>query len=194
MKKTQFFHNMLKAVRPENHPLIYWMKNKLVLLSIIDIVIIFWMAWYESHIQYESLLEVEYDVLSKMGLPTIPLNETIYNTIIIAIVVNIIVLIIESLKRDNRKYQRVDFAIVLIYFFLIMSCMLWGGIYISSRMQSGIINEYNPLFRFPIWVVGKELFTKAFTVTRIYVSLCIIHECVCFSYLYLCINKYNSKD
>ena len=70
-----------------------------------DIVIIFWMAWYESHIQYESLLEVEYDVLSKMGLPTIPLNETIYNTIIIAIVVNIIVLIIESLKRDNRKYQ-----------------------------------------------------------------------------------------
>ena len=152
------------------------------------------MAWYESHIQYESLLEVEYDVLSKMGLPTIPLNEIIYNTIIVAIVVNIIILISEFLKRNNKKCKKADLNITLIYFFLIMSCMLWGGIYISSRMQSGIINEYNPLFHFPIWVVGKELFTKAFTVTRIYVSLCIIHECVCFSYLYLCINKYNSKE
>lgn len=162
-------------------------NNKIVILSIFDIAIVFWILWYESGIQYEPLLEVEYNILSGMGLPTIPLSEAVYNTIIVAIVVNMIVLIIESKKRYKRKNNKNDLIVAFIYFLLIMSFMLLGSFYISSRIHSGIINEYNSLFRFPIWIIGKELFTSIVTVTRLYLSLCIIHLFVCSFYIYLCI-------
>ena len=138
-------------------------------------------------LKYEPLLEVEYNILSGMGLPTIPLSEAVYNTIIVAIVVNMIVLIIESRKRYIRKCKKDDLIIAFIYFLLIMSFMLLGSFYISSRIHSGIINEYNSLFRFPIWIIGRDLFISVVTVTRLYLSLCIIHLCVCSFYIYLCI-------
>jgi Ni,Fe-hydrogenase I cytochrome b subunit len=155
------------------------------ILSIFDIAIVFWILWYEGGIQYEPLLEEEYNILSRMGLPTIPLSEAVYNTIIVAIVANMIVLIIESKKRYKRKYNKNDLIVAFIYFLLIMSFMLCGSFYISSRIHSGIINEYNSLFRFPIWIIGKDLFTNVVTVTRLYLSLCIIHLCVCFISIYV---------
>ena len=165
------------------------LNNKIVILSIFDIAIFFWILWYEGCIQYEPLLEEEYNILSGMGLPTIPLSEAVYNTIIVAIVVNMIVLVIESKKRYKRKYNKNDLIVAFIYFLLIMSFMLLGSFYISSRIHSGIINEYNSLFRFPIWIIGRDLFTNVITVTRLYLSLCIIHLCVCLFYIYLCIPR-----
>ena len=162
-------------------------NNRIVILSVFDIAIVFWILWYEGRIQYEPLLEVEYNILSEMGLPTIPLSEAVYNTIIVAIVVNMIVLVIESRKRYNRKCRKNDLIIAFMYFSLIMSFMLLGSFYISSRIHSGIINEYNLLFRFPIWIIGRDLFISVVTVTRLYLSLCIIHLCVCSFYIYLCI-------
>lgn len=164
-------------------------NHMILILCVFDIAIVFWILWYEGRIQYEPLLEEEYNILSRMGLPTIPLSETVYNTIIVAIVVNMIVLIIESKKRHKRKYNKSDLTIAFTYFTLIMSCMLWGSFYISSRIHSGIINEYNSLFRFPIWIIGRDLFTNVITVTRLYLSLCIIHLCVCLFYIYLCIPR-----
>ena len=168
-------------------------NNKIVILCVFDVAIIFWIVWYESRIQYEPLLEVDYNMLLEMKLPTIPLSEAVYNTIIVAIVVNIIVLIIESSKRRKRKYKKNDLTIALIYFFLIMLFMLWGSFYISSRIHSGIINEYNSLFRFPICIIGKDLFISFFTVTRLYMSLCVIHMCVCLFYIYFCVHSCRSS-
>ena len=162
-------------------------NNRIVILSVFDIAIVFWILWYEGCIQYEPLLEVEYNILSEMGLPTIPLSEAVYNTIIVAIVVNIIVLVIESRKRYTGKCRKDDLIVAFLYFLLIMSFMLLGSFYISSRIHSGIINEYNLLFRFPIWIIGRDLFISVVTVTRLYLSLCIIHLCVCSFYIYLCI-------
>ena len=53
-------------------------NNRIVILCVFDIAIVFWILWYESGIQYEPLLEVEYNILSGMGLPTIPLSEAVY--------------------------------------------------------------------------------------------------------------------
>ena len=80
-------------------------NNRIVILCLFDIAIALWIVWYEGRIQYEPLLETEYNILLEMGLPTIPLSEAVYNTIIVAIVVNMIVLIIESKKRHKRKYK-----------------------------------------------------------------------------------------
>ena len=164
-------------------------NNRIVILCVFNIAITLWIVWYEGRIQYEPLLETEYNLLLEMGLPTIPLSEAVFNTIIVAIVVNMIVLIIESRKRYIRKCKKDDLIIAFIYFLLIMSFMLCGSFYISSRIHSGIINEYNSLFRFPIWIIGRDLFISVVTVKRLYLSLCIIHLCICLFYLYLCIDK-----
>jgi hypothetical protein len=164
-------------------------NNRIVILCVFDIAIALWIVWYEGRIQYEPLLETEYNILLEMGLPTIPLSEAVYNTIIVAIVINMIVLIIESRKRYNRKCGKNGLIIAFAYFLLIMSFMLLGSFYISSRIHGGIINEYNSLFRFPIWIIGKDLFISVVTITRLYLSLCIIHLCICLFYLYLSIDK-----
>ena len=38
-------------------------NNRIVILCVFDIAIVFWILWYESGIQYEPLLEVEYNIL-----------------------------------------------------------------------------------------------------------------------------------
>ena len=164
-----------------------YLLNKIAVLCVFDIAIVFWIIWYEGRIQYEPLLEQEYSVLSEMGLPTIPLSEVIYNTIITAIVINMIVIVFESRKLRHKKFQKYDLAIAFAYFSLIMFCMLCGCFYISSRTHGDIINEFNPLFRFPIWVIGKEVFTGAVTVPKLYLSLCVIHWFICSFYAYMCI-------
>ena len=54
-------------------------NHMILILCVFDIAIVFWILWYEGRIQYEPLLEEEYNILSRMGLPTIPLSETVYN-------------------------------------------------------------------------------------------------------------------
>ena len=170
------------------------LKNRIVILSVFDIAIIFWIAWYESRIEYERLLENEYNILSEMGLPTIPLCEVIYNTIIVAIVVNMIVSVLELRRIRKKKLVKHDLMIAFTYFSLIVFCMLWGSFYLSSRICSGIINESNTLFRLPIWLFGEESFTNVVTVQKLYMLLCIIHLSICFYYMFLCFHKINVID
>ena len=113
-----------------------YLLNKIAVLCVFDIAIVFWIIWYEGRIQYEPLLEQEYSLLSEMGLPTIPLSEVIYNTIITAIVINMIVIVFESRKLRHKKFQKYDLAIAFAYFSLIMFCMLCGCFYISSRTHA----------------------------------------------------------
>ena len=63
---------------------------------------------------------------------------------------------------------------------------MWVFLYIIKN-TCDIINEFNPLFRFPIWVIGKEVFTGAVTVPKLYLSLCVIHWFICSFYAYMCI-------
>ena len=162
----------------------YLINNRIALLSVFDVAIIIWIAWYEGGIKYEPLLEEQYDVLTEMGLPLIPLCDAIYNTIIIAIIVNIMVVLYEIISSYKRKYVEHEFVIAFIYFTLIMFCMLWGSFYISTRIYGYVISESNTLFRLPIWLFGKDLFTKIITVPSLYLSVCIIHLCMCLFYLH----------
>ena len=54
-------------------------KNRIALLCVLDVAIVIWIAWYERGIEYERLLDIQYEVLLDMGLPLIPLCETIYD-------------------------------------------------------------------------------------------------------------------
>jgi len=101
-------------------------NNRIVILCVFDIAIALWIVWYEGRIQYEPLLETEYNILLEMGLPTIPLSEAVYNTIIVAIVINMIVLIIESRKRYNRKCGKNGLIIALHIFSLLCRLCYWG--------------------------------------------------------------------
>ena len=71
----------------------YLINNRIALLIEFNVAIIIWITWYEGGMEYEPLLEEQYEVLSDMGLPLIPLCDAIDNTIIIAIIVNIIVVL-----------------------------------------------------------------------------------------------------
>ena len=167
----------------------YLLTNRIVILSVFNLAVVFWIVWYEGHIQYEPLLELERGVLTEMGLPTVPLNEVIYNTIIATFAINMTVLVLELRRIRKRKMMKSDLSIAFTYFSLIMFCMLFGCLYISSRTHNDIINEYNSLFRFPIWIIGKDMFTSVVTVTRLYMSLCVIHLCISLFYIYYCIYR-----
>lgn len=171
------------------------LKNKLVILSVIDVAIIFWIAWYESQREYEPLLEIQYEVLSEMGLPLIPLCDIIYNTIIVGIVINTMVLLFELRRICKGMLDRYDMRITYMYLSLMMFSMLWGSSYISARIYGGVISESNSLFWFPIWAFGKELFTSVITATRLYMLVCFMHLSVCLFYLYImCVAQQNHGD
>ena len=156
-------------------------KNRIALLCVLDVAIVIWIAWYERGIEYERLLDIQYEVLLDMGLPLIPLCETIYDTMIVTITINMVVLLLEI----RRRY---------VYFSLIMFCMLWGSFYISTRIYGSVISESNTLFRLPIWLFGKELFTSIFTAPSLYLSVCFIHLCICLFYLHLCVVQNCNND
>ena len=118
------------------------------ILSVINIVIVFWIVWFERQIQYEPLLD--YD--SNIGAKLLPLHSEVYNTMIIAIIINMIVLAFESRTRRIRKYMKCDLIIAFAYLFLITFCMMAGYFFILSRIQDGVIDEHNALFRYALYI------------------------------------------
>lgn len=169
----------------------YMLKNGVVILSIIDIAIILWIIWFEEHLQYEPLLDYSSNIEDRKQ----PLVSQVYNTIIMAIVANIIVLVSEFSKIRNCGFIKCGLIIGFIYYILIIFCMLLGYYHISIKSHNLVIYEGNILFRFPIWIFGKELFISIVTVTNLYVSLCVIHVCICSLYIYLYFKEYKKlKD
>lgn len=162
----------------------YLLKNRVVILSVIDIAIIFWIIWFERRIQYEPPLYYN------MGRTILPLDSVPYDMMILAIVINSIMLVLESRKIRRRKYNKYDLIIAISYFLFITLCMSWGYFYISNRTHDGIIDESNTLFRFPIWIFGKESASRIITVTNLYLSICALHICICLFYMYLCVDEY----
>ena len=165
------------------------LMSRLIILSICDLIVVLWISWYDSGIEYEALLDVEYDILLKMGLPTIPLSETIFNVVIVTIAVNMIVLTIDLIRLCKRRFLKHDLTMALVYVFFLICCMLLGNLYLSTRIHAGIINEYNLLFKLPIMLFGKDSFMSIVDVNRLYFSLCAIHLCMCMFYLYTCIRS-----
>lgn len=83
----------------------------------------------------------------------------------------------------NESQIQYDLLILVLYVFIVIDCLSFGYIHISSRMEGGIINEYNNLFRLPIMLFGKDAFTNLITVMNLYVSLCVIHIGICIIYV-----------
>ena len=163
----------------------YLSKNRLFILCILDIAVILWIAWYESRIQYEPVL----DYNLKSETLKLPLISEIYNTIIVSLGINAIIVIHESWKIKNCDRYKSNLKITYIYFFFIIFCMLWGSFYLFSRDDLGVISQDNILFRLPIWITGMGWFTNVITVTRLYISVCLIHLGICLYYLKLCTNQ-----
>ena len=160
-------------------------KNRIAILGIFDIIIVFWIVWFERQIQYEPLL----DYSSNLSAMKLPLHPEVYNTIIITIILNIVALIYELRIDSISEFKRSHWLILSGYFIIVLFCMITGYRYISTRASDGVIDEYNTLFRFPIWLFGKELFSSFITITSLYYSLCALHICLCMLNLYLCVKK-----
>ena len=160
-------------------------KNRIAILGIIDVAIVFWIVWFERQIQYEPLL----DYTSNLSVMKLPLHSEVYNTMIVTIILNIVAMIYDLRINRISELKRSHWLILSGYFFVVLFCMIIGYYYISTRASEGVIDEYNTLFRFPIWLFGKELFSAFITITSLYYSLCAIHICLCALYLYLFIKK-----
>lgn len=152
------------------------LNKRIFLLEILDVLVIFWIIWSEGQIQYEPPLDYR-DIIY-------PLVPNIYNTIIVTIIVNIIVLISDIKRLNSKAHGKVNMKMAVAYFIFILCCMVWGYVYITSRAGSGVINEYNALFRFPIMLFGKGPFISMVTVTNLYVSLCVILISSCIVFIY----------
>ncbi len=163
----------------------YLLKNKTIILIAINATIIFWIIWFERRLQYEPLL----DYGSNMEYRRLPLVPQVYDIMIIAILVNIMVLVYELRKNSNNNFNNYNLASCIIYFFFIICCVVLGYQHIHIKSHNSVIYEGNILFRFPIWLFGKERFTSIVTVTNLYVSLCVILICVCIIYLYVCVKN-----
>ena len=159
----------------------YIIKNRIAILGIIDIAIVFWIVWFERQIQYEPLL----DYSSNLSVMKLPLHPEVYNTMIVTIILNIVAMIYELRINCISELKRSHLLILSGYYFIVLLCIIIGYSYISTRASDGVINEYNTLFRFPIWLFGKELFSTFITITSLYFSLCAIHICLCVLNLYL---------
>ena len=163
----------------------FLIKNRIVILGIIDIAIVFWIVWFERQIQYEPILNDG----SNLSVMKLPLHPEVYNTIIVTIIFNIMALIYELRINHARVYVRSQGVILSVYLLVVLFCVILGYNYISTRLSNGVIDEYNTLFRLPIWLFGKELFSNFIGVTSRYLLLGTIHICLCVFNLYLCIKK-----
>lgn len=158
------------------------LSNRLLILCVADIIVVLWIIWNEGRIQYEPLLDYNLAADTK----TLPLDSGTYNTIVLTIVSNIIVMIIEIKKKYTKIRDKYDLLILTLYVFLVLGCLSFGYIHISSRIEEGVINEYNNLFRLPIMLFEKDAFTNIVTVMNLYVSLCVIHICTFIFYVIKC--------
>ena len=148
------------------------LKDRIFLLCILDILSIFCIIWNEGRIQYEPLLYNSAIIY--------PLDPTTYNTIIVTIVVNIIVLIDEIRRPCRNTSENNNLKVIVPYFFFVICCLAWGYLHIISRDKSGVINKCNGLFWFLIIkIFGEKALTSVITVTNLYISLCVMHIISC---------------
>ncbi|WP_407403145.1 hypothetical protein [Sodaliphilus sp.] len=151
------------------------LKKRIVVLGFIDVLVILWIIWSEGQIQYEPPLDYR-DIVY-------PLDSNIYNTIIVTIIVNILVLIGETKMSYGKAFGNANLILAIIFFIFITCCITWGYYYITTRIGSGVIDECNILFFLPVMLFGKDFFVNIATVINLYVSLCVILTVSCIVYI-----------
>lgn len=154
------------------------LKDRILLLTVSDILVVIWIIWSESRVQYEPPLWGHEDTY------ILPIVEQTYNVMIFAILINI-VLVIGNIKKYYRKtLANYELAVFIIYFIFVLCSLLWGYSYIASRSGSGIIDEGSILFCLPIMLFGEETITSVINVENVYISLCVILISSCIVYIY----------
>lgn len=151
------------------------LNNRIALLGILDVLVIFWIIWNEGQIQYEPPIDYR-DIIY-------PLEPNTYNTIIVTIIVNIIVMINEIKRLSDKTLEKANLKVAVIYIIFIICSLACGYFHITSRTGNGVISECNALFAFPLMLFGKKDFVNVITVTNLYLSLCIIHISSCIVYI-----------
>lgn len=152
-------------------------KDRILLLTILDIMVIVWVIWHESGIQYEPALWGYEDSY------ILPVDEFTYNVIIFTILINIIVVIGNIKRYYHKTLEKYNLAVFIVYFIFVLCSLAWGYSYIASRSGSGIIDNGNILFCLPIMLFGEEAVTSVITVENFYISLCVILVSSCIVYI-----------
>ena len=156
-------------------PLKNILNNRIALLGILDVLVIFWIIWNEGQIQYEPPIDYREIIY--------PLEPNTYNTIFVTIIVNIMVMINEIKRLSDKTLEKANLKVAVIYIIFIICSLACGYFHITSRAGNGVISECNVLFAFPLMLFGKKDFVSVITVTNLYLSLCIIHISSCTVYI-----------
>ena len=99
------------------------LSNRLLILCVADIIVVLWIMWNEGRIQYEPLLDYNLAADTK----TLPLDSGTYNTTVLTIVSNIIVLIIEIKKKYTTNISFVCLCGYWMFVFWIYSYFIKNG-------------------------------------------------------------------
>lgn len=159
------------------------LKDRILLLTIIDIMVLVWIVWNENGKQYEPPLCGYEDTY------ILPIDEATYNIMILSTLINIVV-VISNIKRLYQKtLENANLKVLITYLIFVICSLGWGYFYIASRSESGIIDEGNILFCLPIMLFGEENITTLINVENFYISLCFIHISSCIVYISRLLSK-----
>jgi len=160
------------------------MKTFLI-LTVIDLISAFRIMWLDVNTQYASLSTDD----NLYGLPRV---EESYNLMVFVLLINIAVILYKLIL---YRYQRIDInsmwkrMLLFVYTIVSFSCMATGYYYIGLKRHENIINEYNILFKLPIYLFGKDFIQRDLTVEHLYTTLCIVLISIYFSYLIILIKS-----
>lgn len=164
--------------------------NGIFYLCIFNILMICYISYSVSCIEYEPLLCPD-GICDRSDIVFLkPLDCATYNAMLVAVLVNCVV-VAWNLFVHKTKGDKCDLLIKLSYFVII--CISFALVYVHLRLtlHAGIIATGNLLFIIPIRLFGEGFVQDNLSVTNVFVSLYVLLVIVTLTNIYRTINAAN---
>lgn len=148
------------------------LSNGIFIICILDILIVLHILYVESHIEYEPLMDIGNSNTDSNSIYLYPLPISIYNTMIMTLIVNFIVVLWYVFKGIKQHYF-CNLICVIFYQNVICVAFSLGLILLKMTSHEIVISEDNVMFNHlsecPVWNIFKTV-----TETSIYTALFIV--------------------
>lgn len=150
----------------------YLMSNGIFIICIFDIFTILYIMHIESHIEYEPLFDNCFSNNPNYQY-MYPLNESTYNTMVMTLIINCIIVLWSIFKRA-KEHVLLNLTCILIYLNVICLAFSLGLIHIKLTVHTNVISEDNALFRYIMQIFNLQYLQNDITVTWLFITLFII--------------------
>lgn len=149
------------------------LSNGIFIICILDILIVLHILYVESHIEYEPLMDIGNSNTDSNSIYLYPLPISIYNTMIMTLIVNFIVVLWYVFKGIKQHYF-CNLICVIFYQNVICVAFSLGLILLKMTSHEIVISEDNVMFKPLIRMSSMEYIQNGVTVTSIYTAIFIV--------------------